>query len=296
MKNMFHRIALAAGIVGAAFSLHAQPTAHYIPGLEGIKGSTLPPPGWYARDYNIAYASHGLRDKDGQRTGPPDFEAFTYGNAPRVIWITDKKVLGGFLGFDALIPVIFQKVRAGGWEDDTFGLGDFFAEATLSWHLTQLDLAVAAGAWMPTGNSEKPPTTRVGGGYWGTMFTAGATWFIDQEKTWAVSALNRYEINTEQRDTHVTPGHAYTLEWGASKTLAKVIDVGAVGYYQQKVTEDSGPRAFEKLRDRVAGAGPEINVVLPPIKTFVSLRYLYEFMAENRAQGSTVSLTLTKMF
>ena len=72
------------------------------------------------------------------------------------------------------------------------------------------------------------------------MLTAGATWYIDQEKTWAVSALNRYEFNTEQRDTHVTPGQAYTLEWGVSKTVMKVVDLGAVGYYQQQVTTNSG--------------------------------------------------------
>jgi hypothetical protein len=29
---------------------------------------------------------------------------------------------------------------------------------------------------------------------------------------------------------------------------------------------------------------------------FVSLRYNYEFMAENRAQGNAVTLTLTKAF
>jgi hypothetical protein len=29
---------------------------------------------------------------------------------------------------------------------------------------------------------------------------------------------------------------------------------------------------------------------------FVSFRYLYEFMAENRAQGQTFTLTLTKRF
>ena len=53
------------------------------------------------------------------------------------------------------------------------------------------------------------------------MQTAGATWYIDEEKTWAVSALNRYEFNTEQRDTDVTPGQTYTLEWGISKTVAR---------------------------------------------------------------------------
>ena len=127
------------------------------------------------------------------------------------------------------------------------------------------------------------------------MLTAGATWYIDSEKTWAVSALNRYEFNTQQRDTDITPGQAYTLEWGVSKTLDKVLDLGAVGYYQQQVTTDDGGGSSHN-RDRVAAAGAEMAIAYPGPMFFVSVRYLYEFMAEDRAQGHTCTITLTKRF
>jgi hypothetical protein len=218
---------------------------------------------------------------------------------PRVIWITDTKVLGGFLGVDALLPLVYTSVEAGPpfarFDDDTFGIGDLFAEATLSWHLQQFDFSFGAGVWMPTGDSGAPPTTRAGAGYWTPMLTAGATWYIDKEKTWAVSALNRYEFNTEHSDTDITPGQAYTLEWGISKSLRKTIDVGAVGYYQQQVTTDSGFGSTAN-RDRVAAIGPEISVFCPKHILFTSFRYLYEFMAEDRAQGHTFALTFTKKF
>jgi hypothetical protein len=212
-----------------------------------------------------------------------------------VIWITDAKVLGGFVGVDALLPLIYQQVRAGGFDDHTFGIGDFFAEGTLSWHLKQFDFSAGCGVWMPTGDSAAQPTTRVGQGYWTPMLTAGATWYIDADKTWAVSALSRYEFNTEQRDSHITPGQAYTLEWGVSKTLVKILDLGVVGYFQQQVTSDTGSGS-SKNRDSVAAIGPEASVAFPKHMLFVSLRYLYEFTAENRAQGQTVTLTLTKRF
>ena len=127
------------------------------------------------------------------------------------------------------------------------------------------------------------------------MLTAGATWYLDSDKTWAVSALNRYEFNTEQHDTDITPGQAYTLEWGVSKTVAKVVDLGVVGYYQQKVNSDSGTGAMIN-RDRAAAIGPEVSLAFPQAMLFVSFRYHYEFMAENRAQGHTFALTLTKRF
>lgn len=291
MKTPLVRLILAAALMSLPQLIQAQPTAHYVPGVEGLKGASLPPPGWYVRDYNVVYTADRVNDDAGHSAGPPNFEAFTYANVPRVIYITDKKVLGGFIGVDALLPLAYQSVQAGGFDESTCGIGDLFAETTLSWHEKQWDFSLAAGVWMPTGDSAAPPTTRVGLGYWTPMLTAGATWYADQEKTWALSALSRYEFNTGQRDTHITPGQAYTLEWGISKTLEKVYDVGVVGYYQQQVTSDSG---VDKSRDSVAAVGPEISVAFPKQMLFVSFRYLYEFTAENRAQGHTFALTLTK--
>ncbi len=284
MKPTIIRLLLTISTLLLAITTNGQPTAHYVPGVEGIKGASLPPPGWYVRDYNVFYTADRLDD------GPPNFKALTYANVPRVICITDKQVLGGFVGVDALLPLVYQDVRAGTFDDSTFGIGDLFAETTLSWHTKRWDFSLAAGVWMPTGDSAAPPTTRVGLGYWTPMLTAGATWYADEEKTWAVSALSRYEFNTEQRDTDITPGQAYTLEWGVSKTLQKVCDVGVVGYYQCQTTEDSGGSSL----DSVAAIGPEINVAFPKQMLFVSFRYLYEFNAENRAQGHTFALTLTK--
>ena len=297
MKVQFHSILLTAGLLALPSLVQAQPSAHYITGFEGIKGASLPPPGWYVRDYNLAYTAGRMNDPAGREIAAADFQAFTYGNVPRVIWISETKFLGGSVGVDALLPLVNQSVEVntpgGRFDRSTFGIGDFFAEGTLSWHPQQFDFAVGLGLHMPTGDSAAPPSTRVGLGYWTPMLTAGATWYIDPEKTWAVSALNRYEFNTEQRDTHITPGQAYTLEWGVSKTVCKVVDLGVVGYYQQQVTTDSGAGA-SKERDRVAAVGPEISVAFPKNMFFLSFRYLYEFMAESRAQGHTFALTLTK--
>ena len=285
-------IPIVGAMIALSTSLQAQPSAHYVPGSEGLKGSSLPPPGFYLRDYNFFYWSDRLNDAAGHKSGPPNFQAFTYANIPRAIWITDVKFLGGYVGVDALLPLADQHVKAGGFDDSTFGTGDFFGEGTLSWHIKQFDFAVASGVWAPTGDSAPQPTTRVGAGFWTFMQTAGATWYVDEAKTWAFSALNRFEFNTEQRDTHVTPGDAYTMEWGVSKSVCKEADLGLVGYYQQQVTGNSNKMPL----NRVAAIGPEINTLIPKIMLFVSCRYNYEFMAESRAQGQAVTLTLTKRF
>jgi hypothetical protein len=297
MKKQIIRCLLAAALAAVPGAIQAQPDAHYVPGVEGIKGASLPPPGFYFKDYNVFYVADQVNNAAGQSAGPPNFEALTYANVPRAIWITDTKFLGGNLGVDALLPLIYQSVKAGPFNSSTFGIGDFFAESTLSWHPQQFDLAAAFGLWMPSGDSAIPPTTRVGSGFWTPMLTAGATWYPDAAKTWAVSALSRYEFNSAQRDTHDTPGQAYTLEWAVSKSVTKTIDLGVAGYYQQKVTGDTGSNpAGLTPHNQVAALGPEISIVFPSKMLFVSLRYNYEFMAENRAQGHTVALTLTKGF
>jgi hypothetical protein len=285
-----------AAVLALPGLLQAQPSAHYPPGVEGIKAASLPPPGIYVRDYNYCWFADTLNDPHGDKASlPGETKAFVYANIPRVIWITDLEVLGGNIGVDALLPLQYThlEINAAHLDDSTFGIGDFAVEGTWSKHIKQFDFALGYGVFAPTGDSDPiNHPTWAGQGYWTHLLTAGATWYVDADKTWALSALNRFEINHEQDKTDITKGDVYTLEWGLSKTLVKTVEVGAVGYYQQKVTSDSGSSAA--LRDRVAAVGPEIGVFCPHLGVNTSLRYLYEFMSEDRFQGHTIALVFTK--
>ena len=290
---------LIAGLFALPNCLQAQPTAHYPPGLEGLKAASLPPPGVWVRDYNWFYYADHINNAQGDRA--VDQSAFIYAQAPRLLWITDTKILGGYLGVDALIPFMYKDLKD---VDQDFSAGDLFFEGTWSRHWKQWDVGLGAGAWAPTGEfstltgpggRQVANPIHAGEGYWGEMLTAGATWYADEAKKWSVSALNRYEINQEQDDTGLTRGQAYTVEGGIGYAVAPGIDFGAVGYYQQLVTGDSGD-GVPSGHNRVAAIGPEINAFFPKIMLGVSLRYEYEFMAENRFQGNTFTLTLTKKF
>jgi hypothetical protein len=294
MEIRFLLRSVAAGLATFACALQAQPTAHYPPGSHGLNCGSLPLPGFYLRDYNLFYGSERLNDPAGNQTGPANFQAFTYANSIRPIWIADVKVLGGYTGADVIVPFIYRHLRAGGYDNSTFGLGDIFAEASQSWHLKSFDISTGAGEWMPTGNSGAKPTTAPGLGFWTTMFTLGGTWFIDDKKRWSLSALNRYEINTEQRDTHTTTGNAWTLEWGAGGAISKNLSLAVVGYYQAKITGDTG--AQPQPLNRVTAIGPEIAFTFPRQKLSVSFRYEYEIFSESRAQGNNGALVLTKRF
>jgi hypothetical protein len=284
-----------AGLLAAPAIVQAQPSAHYAPGLEGLNAATLPPPGVYLRDYNYFYYSDQYNDASGNKVGAANAKAFIYAQVPRLLWITDLQLLGGNIGLDALVPFQYISLRAGSFDDHTFGVGDPFIEATWSKHIQQFDFALGFGVWMPTENYTPSNPTWAGLGYWGYMFTAGATWYIDKDKKWSLSALNRYEINSQQDDTGITPGQVYTVEGGVGYAISKTVSLGGITYYQQQVNSDTGSQA-SKERDRVAGVGPEISAFFPSATLGLSLRYAYEFMAESRLQGHTITLTLTKRF
>lgn len=288
--QLFGFIAVLTAVPGL---LEAQPTAHYVPGVEGIKAATLPPPGVYVRDYNVFYFADRRNNEHGDEIPGLDPEVFIYANVPRIIWITDQKLLGGFIGVDALVPLQYSSIKMGEFDDSTFGVGDMFVEATLSWHTGEYDAAIGYGIWAPTGDFSATNPTRPGLGYWTHMITAGVTWYTGENRQWAVSVLNRYEINHEQKDTHITPGMAYTLEWGISYAVSKNIEAGLVGYYQQQIDSDTGSGASDE-KDNVVAIGPELSMFCPKLGLFASVRYNYEIASENRFQGHTVTITLTR--
>ena len=282
-----------ASLLAAPVTINAQPAAHYVPGSEGLTAATLPPPGFWLRDYNWFYYADQANDASGNKTPGQNPKAIIYANVPRLLWITDVQVLGGYLGMDALVPFAYKKLQAGSFDDATFGVSDPFVEGTWSAHTKQFDFALGFGVWIPTENFNAQNPTWAGLGYWDYMFTAGLTWYPDEQKKWSISALNRYEINAQQDDTGITPGQVYTVEGGIGYGVSKIVTLGAVGYYQQQTTISTGGNSSRE-RGRVAAIGPEIATFFPSAMLGVSLRYEYEFLAESRLQGNTVMLTITK--
>lgn len=297
MKNPIKSVLLGAGLSALISTIsQAQPivAAHYPAGAEGIKGASLPPPGFYFRDYNMFYTADRFVD------GPPGFDIFAYVNAPRFIWMTDWKVLGADYGMDVIVPFGYMdwnlSTPGGKVSDDFCGIGDIQLEpALLSWHLPQVDLAAGYAVWVPTGDFSTTRPDVLAKGFWSHMLTFGTTWYPDQEKTWALSLLNRYEFCQEQEDTKIDPGQVYTLEFGLSKSLSKTIDAGLVGYWQQQTTDDEGATATT-AHDRKVGLGAEISGVCPITGLLGSLRYVHEFNAEERPEGELITLTVTKRF
>jgi len=134
------------------------------------------------------------------------------------------------------------------------------------------------------------------------MLTLGATYYLDEKKTWSLSALTRTLINGEQEDTNVTPGSELVVEYGLGKEIAInnnfLMRPGVAGYAYWQLEDDSsnGPGTVADQRKQAHAIGGEINFFYIPMLLQLNLRALYEYGAENTAEGSQFVAILTKSF
>ncbi len=275
-------------------------SGHYVNGAEGIKGATLPPEGVYWRMYNLFYTADDLRDKHGDEVDV-DFDVNVYALVNRLVYSSGLEILGANVVADICVPLVYTDIsmKAGGmtlFDDNEFGLGDILIEPViLAWHGPRYDAALGVGVYLPTGDFDADEPASPGKGFWTGMFTAGATLYFDEARTWSASILSRYEIHSEQDDTDVTYGDDFHFEWGLGKTVAKIWDVGLAGYCRWQVTDDSGPGSTDD-REEAYAIGPEVSVFVPDWGLGVSLRSLWEFENKVNSQGNVTTLMIMKAF
>lgn len=230
-----------------------------------------------------------------------NFDVSVYAMANRLIWMTDKKFLGATFGMDVIVPLVRTDIKIGalGIDQSKFALGDiYFEPLLLAWHGPKYDVGFGVSFYAPTGQYDKTDPASAGMDFWTTMITLGATTYFDQQKLWSISALGRYEINSEKGETKVKPGQDLLIEWGLARNANKVWDIGISGYCLWQLTDDSGTDAVwdTSVHDRVYAIGPEVSVFIMSAKAFLSMRVLREFSSQDRSEGFTTAVTFTKIF
>ncbi|WP_100639050.1 SphA family protein [Marinobacter salexigens] len=286
-----------AGLLAAAplSSPALAANGHYVPGVEGIGGSAVPPPGVYYRGYLVHYDIDNLRDGQGNKApGKNTGEVTALAN--RFIWITDKTFLGANYGMEAIIPLQDTSLnfRGLGVKDSDSGLGDIFiGPVVLGWHGQQWDAVFAAGHWFDTASFDATEPASIGKGYGTTMLTLGGSWHFDPDKRWSFSALSRYEIKTEQDDTDVTPGDSYLIEWALSHRLSNGLDVGLVGYEAWQLERNKGGSA-DKAEKHALGA--EAGYFWPNYGLGLNAAFYQEYNNEAGPEGALLRVHLTKVF
>lgn len=285
-------LALAAALLAGA--AHAE--GHYVTGVEGLQGSSVPPAGNYYLGYLVHYDINSFRaPNDAKLQGDGKVTALVN----RFVKITDTKLLGADYGFETIIPVIRTSldIKAAALNDSDSGVGDvYLGPLVLGWHGPQWDAVAAAGLWLDTASHNTP--VAAGKGYKSTMLTGGVTYYFDPAKSVSGSALFRFERHGKN-DAGIRPGNQLSLEWGVGKNLG-AYQLGVVGYSQWQLSEDSGPGA-NNLKSSKHALGAEVVYPVPGAGMFLKGAFYKEYSVEGgggapSAKGNMYRATLVKAF
>lgn len=251
-------------------------SSHYVPGIEGVKGSALPPPGVYYKGYALNYTA------DENDTLPADSKVTVNAIAHRVTWVTEKKALDGDLAFEAILPMLSTDIKIADKRiDKQTGIGDLYLGGIIGWHSEQWDVTAGAGYWGDIGQYDKNEPASPGKSHDSFMLSLGSNLRLNQAGDVTFSILGRYEMPNDSK-LH----DELILEWGLGKSYG-LLDVGLVGYN----TAETGSGKLERN-----ALGLSAGYFWPTMKLGANIAAYKEFSNEDTFEGNTIRAVLIKAF
>jgi hypothetical protein len=185
--------------------------------------------------------------------------------------------------------------------DDTFGAGDLYPLASISWNSGVNNFKLYATGDIPVGDYDPRRIANIGIGH-GAIDGGGAYTYLNPETGHELSAQLGFTYNFENEETDYKNGIDMHLDWGMSQFLSKTTSVGVAGYLYYQLTDDTYPtdtplgqlreRFLGGFRSKVAGVGPQLAHVFEVggVPVYTTVRGYFEFWAEHRLQGESVFL------
>lgn len=256
-----------------------------------------------------------------------DVDVDLYAVVPLFLWVSPCTVAGA--RYAAYIAPSFATSSIGaslstasgrgvsGETDSQLGVGDLFVQPLwLGWPLTHWDLALGYGFYAPTGRYNTETVTlpvigpieveaadNIGLGFWTHQIQGAVSWYPWADKRMAVSTALTYEFHSEKEDFDLTPGQNLTINWGISQYLplkkdqTLLLEVGPAGYSSWQTTDDSGSDARNPdVHDEVHAVGGQLGLTYVPWLLCMNFHGFYEVAAEDRFQGASFGLSISKKF
>jgi hypothetical protein len=179
--------------------------------------------------------------------------------------------------------------------DTTFGFSDLIPQFSLRWNSGVNNVMTYITGDIPIGTYSATDLANLGIGHSALDGGVGYTYF-DPKKGHEFSIVSGLTGNFTNPNTGYTNGVDWHTDWGASQFVTKQLQVGAVGYFYQQISPDSGAApilgAFES---RVIGVGPQVGYLFPvgKLQGYVNLKAYWEFAAQNRPDGWNTWVTLS---
>jgi len=218
-------------------------------------------------------------------------------------YIFETPVFGGQLGVNmAIIPARnratldgqltasvgpLTATREGQISDAVSGFADLFPQATLKWNSGVHNWMIYGMTNIPVGSYDSKRLANLGIGHNAIDSGFGYTYF-DPAKGHEFSVVAGTTYNFRNSDTDYRNGQDYHIDAAAAQFLSKSFFVGAVGYYYDQFTADSGSAPFlGPVKSRVLGIGPQMGFIFPAgeMQGFLNFKAYFESNARDRPDG-----------
>jgi hypothetical protein len=236
--------------------------------------------------------SHGEILATGQNSIMMDLNSF--------VWVSKKRIgiLGGALfSASATLPVANNSLTSDiqGTFSGRGGFADsFYQPLILGWRKKRADIRAVYGFLAPTGKFDTGRNDNVGSGYWTSVVSGGKTFYLNKNKTTALSAFQMYEFHGTQQGTMIHRGRTFNLDYSLAQAFPLQgnvrLQLGLVGYGQWQTTDKRGltitpEQASAHYKANVLGFAA--NMLLPERKVSVGVKYFREIECRSTFQGYT---------
>ncbi|KMT52683.1 hypothetical protein ACR52_26015 [Pseudomonas fildesensis] len=263
----------------------------YPMGAENYMTGAMPPPGFYTQIFAESYRADRLLDNRG-KSALDDFHLRADVIAPRLIWVTEQKVLDGDLAFHLNVPLVDLRVDVNGQHQKKTGMGDIIFGPALGYHYSDKFHAIyALDVFAPTGRYDRGDLANIGRNYWAFEPIAAFSYVDPAGVNADIKVM--YDFNLRNRATDYRSGqelHAdYSLGWGFDNGWV----VGVGGYVYRQTTDDRQDGArVEDNRGRAFAIGPSIKFASDS-GWFVTAKWQKESEVRNRPEGEAYWVKLT---
>ncbi len=259
-------------------------------GAEGVMAGALPPAGLYFLGYYQQYHATEFLDAKGNAL-IPDFDLDVHALVPRVVWMSNQKILGGQLGFYGILPLVNLRLQMADERDHQTGIGDFMVAPMLGWHQGSHHWVVALESILPTGEYDVDRLANIGKNYYTFRPIVAYSY---NHAGWDVSTKMAYSFNTENDDTNYQSGQYFSADYSVGYQILPDINFAVQGYVFRQMSDDKLDNVDIGFRGKSMAVGPAMQYQQKGWS--LEAKYLAETKVENRPKGDTAWLKLVWTF
>lgn len=279
----------------------AQSRGVYPLGMSATNSGVTPESGFTYSNQLLFYSRDEVKDAHGS-TLPITGSNSVLMDMNTIVWVSEKEVLGGahYSAF-ATLPVAKNDLTSdiNGNISGGSGFADsYYVPFILGWNKKRAAFRALYGFLAPTGRFAAGASNNVGSGYWTNALSSGQTFYLNQDKSWVLSAFEMYEFHTTQEDTGTHPGDTFDLDYSLMRkfsfTHAPGFEIGLAGYEQRQTTAKTGPSiTLQESEERYAvnALGFASNVMFAKRKVNLGVKFFEEFANRSTFQGFSLQLS-----